>query len=83
MIGYTTGRDGLEKAGISELGLMVQSRHALLSAKLEGIQSDLSNLASGAAATLVMKDLASTRANLGTDMDSDPQLLSGFGQWCC
>ncbi len=70
VIGYTTGRDGLEKAGVSELSLMVQSRHALLSAKLDGIQSDLSNLASGAAATLVMKDLASTRANLTTDMDS-------------
>ncbi|MCY1705915.1 methyl-accepting chemotaxis protein [Pannonibacter sp. SL95] len=68
VIGYVSGRDGLEKAAKSELELVVNGRQALLNAKLANIEADLTNAATSAGAALLMKDLAGTRVNIESDM---------------
>nr|WP_244314193.1 MULTISPECIES: methyl-accepting chemotaxis protein [unclassified Pannonibacter] len=68
VIGYHTGRDGLEAAAKSELELIAKSRQDLLDARFAGVEADLTNVATSAGAALLMKDLAGTRVNIEADL---------------
>ncbi|WP_439530459.1 methyl-accepting chemotaxis protein [Pannonibacter sp.] len=70
VIGYVSGRDGLEQAARAELELVVKARQSLLNAKMGNIGADLTNAATSAGAALMMKDLAGTRVNIDSDLQA-------------
>ncbi len=49
VIGYVTGKDGLQKAAEAELGMVITARSALLDAKLDTVEAEIVNLASSVA----------------------------------
>lgn len=67
VIGYMTGRDGLQKAAEAELGMVISARSALLESKLGAAKAEVVNLASGVADP--MSNLANATLNLNKEKD--------------
>lgn len=65
VIGYMTGRDGLQKAAEAELGMVITARSALLESKLKSAESEIVNLASSVADPL--SNLGNATMNLSKE----------------
>lgn len=65
VIGYITGRDGLQKAAEAELGMVITARSALLESKLHSVQAEIVNLASSVADPL--SNLGNAAMNLSKE----------------
>ncbi|MES0881653.1 methyl-accepting chemotaxis protein [Roseibium sp. SCP14] len=73
VIGYMSGRDGLQKAAEAELGMVITARSALLESKLKAAEAEVVNLASSVASS--MGDLGNATMNLSKEKD---EILSLF-----
>ncbi|WP_269581596.1 methyl-accepting chemotaxis protein [Roseibium sp. Sym1] len=73
VIGYMTGRDGLEKAAKAELDMVVAARSALLNSVLTAAQDEVVNLASSVSDPL--SNLGNATMNLTKEKD---EILSLF-----
>ncbi|MHA7772410.1 methyl-accepting chemotaxis protein [Roseibium sp. M-1] len=67
VIGYVTGRDGLEKASTAELGMVVSARSALLNSVLRSAEDEVINLASSVSDPL--SNLGNATMNLAKEKD--------------
>ncbi len=67
MIGYMTGRDGLQKAAEAELGMVITARSALLESRLHAAESEIVNLASSVADPL--SNLGNATMNLSKEKE--------------
>lgn len=65
VIGYMTGRDGLQKAAESELGMVIAARSALLDSRLHAVSAETLNLASSVSDPL--SNLANATMNLTSE----------------
>ncbi|WP_428674777.1 methyl-accepting chemotaxis protein, partial [Roseibium sp.] len=65
VIGYMTGRDGLQKAAEAELGMVITARSALLESRLHAVESETVNLASSVADPLA--NLGNATMNLAKE----------------
>jgi len=73
VIGYMTGRDGLQKAAEAELGMVITARSALLQSRLHSAEAEIVNLASSVADS--MSNLGNAAMNLSKEKD---EILSLF-----
>ncbi|MBG6172897.1 methyl-accepting chemotaxis protein [Labrenzia sp. EL_208] len=67
VIGYMTGKDGLQKAAEAELGMVITARSALLESKLKSAEGEVVTLASSVADAL--HTLGQASLNLGKERE--------------
>ena len=67
VIGYMTGRDGLQQAAEAELGMVITARNALLQSRLHAAESQIVNLASSVSDPL--SNLGNATMNLAKEKD--------------
>ncbi len=75
VIGYMTGRDGLQKAAEAELGMVITARSALLETRLHSAESQTVNLASSVADPLA--NLSNSTMNLDKEKVEILSLFQG------
>ncbi|POF31543.1 methyl-accepting chemotaxis protein [Roseibium marinum] len=75
VIGYMTGRDGLQKAAEAELGMVITARSALLESRLKSAQAEIVNLASSVADPL--SNLGNAAMNLSKEKEEILSLFHG------
>ena len=67
VIGYMSGRDGLQQAAEAELGMVITARNALLQSRLHSAESQIVNLASSVSDPL--SNLGNATMNLAKEKD--------------
>lgn len=64
VIGFINGRDGLQKAAEAELGMVISARSGLLDARIASVETDITNVASGAGIGDALTNLGNATMNL-------------------
>ncbi|MGL1922530.1 MAG: methyl-accepting chemotaxis protein [Hyphomicrobiales bacterium] len=68
VIGYNYGQSGLQKATITALNTLAQSRAQILRVKLDAVRMDLASMVSGSAAKIAFKQLNQSISTLPKDV---------------
>ena len=74
VIGYMSGRDGLQKAAEAELGMVITARSALLESKLQSASAEVVNLASS------VSDAVSNLGNATMNLAKEKEEILGLFQ---
>ena len=74
VIGYVTGKDGLQKAAEAELGMVITARSALLESKLKSAEGEVVTLASSVA------DALNTLGQASLNLDREREEILGYFQ---
>lgn len=77
--GYLNARSGLQEAAQGELSMVAKARQALVGMRLEGLAGSLSNVSSGAGASLALNDMNSALVNLENDRASLQEYFQAEG----
>ena len=77
--GYLNARSGLKQAAQGELTMVAKARQALVGMRLEGLAGSLSNVSSGAGASLALNDMNSALVNLDNDRASLQEYFQAEG----